>query len=79
MICERLRLKTVKRWLPTVIAKATDKLVINTALGFDTFMVMRHGVATEKKNSRNEIKRLGCYFCNDVVAPANVSRFSGGL
>jgi ubiquitin-like modifier-activating enzyme ATG7 len=56
------------RWLPTVMCKAYGKLVINAALGFDTFVVMRHGV-----KGPNRAKELGCYFCNDVVAPADVS------
>ncbi|KAL1999893.1 hypothetical protein VTN02DRAFT_3849 [Thermoascus thermophilus] len=55
------------RWLPTVMCKAADKLVMNAALGFDTFVVMRHGV----KNGSDREGELGCYFCNDVVAPAN--------
>lgn len=58
------------RWLPTVMCKAADKLVMNAALGFDTFVVMRHGV----KNGSDREAELGCYFCNDVVAPANVSQ-----
>lgn len=57
------------RWLPTVMGKATGKIVLNAALGFDTFVVMRHGL---KATSENEVE-LGCYFCNDVVAPADVS------
>lgn len=97
------------RWLPTVIAASKRKLVINAALGFDTFVVMRHGL---KKPSTNENvsgdsstscsssasscastpagpapsapgsslfsnipgHKLGCYFCNDVVAPGDSTR-----
>ncbi|KAJ5668798.1 Ubiquitin-like modifier-activating enzyme atg7 [Penicillium macrosclerotiorum] len=55
------------RWLPTLIGKASGKIVMNAALGFDSFVVMRHGVAEPK----DPLKELGCYFCNDVVAPAN--------
>lgn len=97
------------RWLPTVIAASKRKLVINAALGFDTFVVMRHGL---KKSSVNDCvvgdsstscssstsscastpagpassapgsslfanipgHKLGCYFCNDVVAPGDSTR-----
>ncbi|KAJ5101471.1 Molybdenum cofactor biosynthesis MoeB [Penicillium alfredii] len=55
------------RWLPTVMGKAAGKIVMNAALGFDSFVVMRHGV-TEAGHATAD---LGCYFCNDVVAPAN--------
>lgn len=105
------------RWLPTVMAKAAGKIVINAALGFDTYMVMRHGlnsvshissapeaeegmvvehpddgenpivraasdpvelngevrekrlVTSQDRNEEGE--ELGCYFCSDVVAPAD--------
>ncbi|ANB14741.1 Atg7p [Sugiyamaella lignohabitans] len=58
------------RWLPTVIASATNKLVINVALGFDSYVVMRHGVSpSEHPHSPH----IGCYFCNDVVTPVDVS------
>ena len=51
------------RWLPTLLCSVHDKPVINTALGFDSYVVMRHG--TRAQGTR----RVGCYFCNDVVAP----------
>ncbi|KAJ9614086.1 Autophagy protein 7 [Cladophialophora chaetospira] len=79
------------RWLPTVMGKATGKIVMNAALGFDTYVVMRHGVklappshdvdllkegetdiTEEEHDARaSQATELGCYFCNDVVAPAD--------
>jgi len=46
------------------------QIVINAALGFDSYVVMRHGVYDPNKP---EERRLGCYFCTDVVAPGDVS------
>lgn len=97
------------RWLPTVIAASKRKLVINAALGFDTFVVMRHGLkkptindsvsgdsSTSCSSSASSCAstpagpapsapgsslfsnipghKLGCYFCNDVVAPGDSTR-----
>lgn len=92
------------RWLPTVIAASKRKLIVNAALGFDTFVVMRHGLKKPKEprsedsspmSSSNSSScstpavtttpgaslfsnipghRLGCYFCNDVVAPGDSTR-----
>ncbi|XP_037274030.1 autophagy-related 7 isoform X1 [Rhipicephalus microplus] len=56
------------RWLPTVVAATQRKIVINAALGFDTFLVMRHGIAGDNG------EKLGCYFCSDVVGPADSTR-----
>ncbi|CAM1500804.1 Fc.00g099660.m01.CDS01 [Cosmosporella sp. VM-42] len=55
------------RWLPTVMGKAAGKIVMNAALGFDSFVVMRHGSESKEDGATS----LGCYFCNDVVAPAD--------
>ncbi|KAF2147564.1 uncharacterized protein K452DRAFT_282570 [Aplosporella prunicola CBS 121167] len=55
------------RWLPTVMGKAAGKIVLNAALGFDSLVVMRHGL---KPGGPGE-EEMGCYFCNDVVAPAD--------
>ena len=57
------------RWLPTVMGKAAGKIVMNAALGFDSYVVMRHGSESTPEGKTP----LGCYFCNDVVAPADVS------
>lgn len=57
------------RWLPTVMGKAEGKIVMNAALGFDSYVVMRHGSESKEEGALG----LGCYFCNDVVAPADVS------
>ncbi|KAL2159715.1 hypothetical protein VTH06DRAFT_2284 [Thermothelomyces fergusii] len=55
------------RWLPTVMGKASNKIVMNAALGFDTYVVMRHGALPEDGSEET----LGCYFCNDVVVAAD--------
>ncbi|XP_050368472.1 ubiquitin-like modifier-activating enzyme atg7 [Argentina anserina] len=78
------------RWLPSLLCANTNKITITAALGFDSFLVMRHGagpcsyshdskseatnaLSTDLNNlaltDRNGGHRLGCYFCNDVVAP----------
>uniref|UniRef100_A0A8C9C5E9 Ubiquitin-like modifier-activating enzyme ATG7 n=1 Tax=Phocoena sinus TaxID=42100 RepID=A0A8C9C5E9_PHOSS len=84
------------RWLPAVIAASKRKLVINAALGFDTFVVMRHGLKKPKLQGAGDLcpsrpvapadllgpslfanipgYKLGCYFCNDVVAPGDSTR-----
>ena len=69
------------RWLPALLAAHHGKIAINAALGFDSLMVMRHGAPaavcspvgkpSAPTASADATARLGCYFCNDVVAPAN--------
>lgn len=84
------------RWLPTVIGASKRKIVFSAALGFDTYLVVRHGVKADKaaqppittettkageaslaankslsSSASIDGNHLGCYFCNDVVAPGN--------
>lgn len=75
------------------------QIAITAALGFDSYLVMRHGagpnihtpdinshssgvvndvnsVASQMENlsakDGDSTRRLGCYFCSDVVAPIDV-------
>ncbi|KAF9610702.1 hypothetical protein IFM89_024141 [Coptis chinensis] len=74
------------RWLPSLFCANTNKITITAALGFDSYVVMRHGagplcsppVGNESPDALSvslddlstvDRGRLGCYFCNDVVAP----------
>ncbi|EEF39865.1 autophagy protein, putative [Ricinus communis] len=79
------------RWLPALLCANANKITITAALGFDSFLVMRHGpgplgsthdLNTEADNvldvavdnlavADRRGQRLGCYFCNDVVAPTD--------
>jgi ubiquitin-like modifier-activating enzyme ATG7 len=69
------------RWLPTLLAAAAGKVAITAALGFDNFVVMRHGLpgdsaaaaaaGSSSGAAAGVHTQLGCYFCNDVVAPLN--------
>lgn len=60
------------------------QLVLTAALGFDSYLVIRHGyrgkdtdmsVGTSMPRGPIPGNLLGCYFCNDVVAPGDVSGY----
>ncbi|KAK9706772.1 hypothetical protein RND81_07G150700 [Saponaria officinalis] len=76
------------RWLPTLLCATANKITINAALGFESFLVMRHGygplgssveapdvlssnLGNLSIGDKDGAQRLGCYFCNDVVAPVD--------
>jgi len=50
------------RWLPTLLAKRHGVLAVTSAIGFDTYLVMRHGSSGGDEDE-------SCYFCADVCAP----------
>lgn len=61
------------------------QLAISVAIGFDSYLVIRHGVSHEPKMKIEGIygdlslgkgetipgSLLGCYFCTDVTAPGD--------
>lgn len=59
------------RWLPTVLSGIHNKICLTIALGFESYLAMRHGLPANIHNEEKNGKRLGCYFCNDVIAPRN--------
>lgn len=68
------------RWLPTVMAAAHNKVVpskqicFSVALGFDNFIVIRHGGSPLGYDPKLRGTRPGCYFCNDYLSPTNTMR-----
>eukprot|EP00826_Nyctotherus_ovalis_P030187 TRINITY_DN2400_c0_g2_i12.p1 TRINITY_DN2400_c0_g2~~TRINITY_DN2400_c0_g2_i12.p1 ORF type:complete len:271 (-),score=79.24 TRINITY_DN2400_c0_g2_i12:17-829(-) len=59
------------RWLATGLSQLHNKICITAALGFDTYVVLRHGQRYDLHDASKHGERLGCYFCGDVVAPTN--------
>lgn len=53
------------RWLPSLLAAVHSIPLFNVALGFDGWLVQRHGVQVDGKLSG------ACYFCSDVIGPAD--------
>ena len=42
------------RWLPTVLASVHQKICMTIAVGFDTFLVMRHGLSSQQQGQLND-------------------------
>jgi len=53
------------RWLPTLLAQLYNKICISVGLGFDSYVIMRHGVAAWAHDKEKDPERSGCFFCND--------------
>lgn len=62
------------RWLPTVLANKYDKACITVGLGFDSFVIVRHGVSPKVFNPEIHHERICCYFCNDIITPQNTMK-----
>ena len=43
-------------------------------LGFDSFLIVRHGISPDKYIPEKHGERLCCYFCNDIVTPQNTMK-----
>jgi len=74
------------RWLPTLLCANENKIAITAALGYDSYLAMRHGAGPGGSSEGSDVlpamtklpaedvigrQRLGCYFCNDVIAPVD--------
>lgn len=63
------------RWLPTMIAVSQNKPLINIAVGFDTWVVMRHPINCEASLTIDtkllSSDQLGCYFCTSIEGIEN--------
>ena len=40
-------------------------------LGFDSYVIVRHGMSSAVHKQEVNGERLGCYFCNDILSPHN--------
>ena len=71
--------------MPSLLAACHGTCLLDAALGMDSFLVMRHGAGPPLQKGgaaeggaaaepANDNPRLGCYFCNDVVAPQDSTR-----
>ncbi|XP_051224914.1 ubiquitin-like modifier-activating enzyme atg7 [Lolium perenne] len=74
------------RWLPTLLCANENKIAITAALGYDSYLAMRHGAGPGTCSEGSSVvvgmtrlspqdvigrQRLGCYFCNDVISPVD--------
>lgn len=57
------------RWLPTVLCQAHDKLCVNAAMGFDSFVVMRHGARPLVKEEKK--KKMSSQGADDAAASSS--------
>ncbi|KAK0400589.1 hypothetical protein QR680_015335 [Steinernema hermaphroditum] len=72
------------RWLPSLIAAVHNKLCFTVAIGFNSFLAMRHGgeptgniedsLQDDPRSLPIPGSELSCFFCNDVTAPTNSMR-----
>lgn len=67
------------RWLPSFFCNIYNKICITAAIGFNTFLVVRHNYYNDLNidNSKklNTFKnKIACYYCNDIVSPTDSTK-----
>uniref|UniRef100_A0A5S6R321 Ubiquitin-like modifier-activating enzyme ATG7 n=1 Tax=Trichuris muris TaxID=70415 RepID=A0A5S6R321_TRIMR len=69
------------RWLPTLLSAYLSKMTFTVAIGFDSYLILRHGIGWKQQSAPDRCRQtsiskisgtdLACYFCCDVTAPGN--------
>lgn len=77
----KVNLLFIVQFLPfyNLIETVFVQLTFSVALGFDSFLIVRHGFGVNKEyqlplpvtSKMITGDQLGCYFCSDVTAPGN--------
>ena len=62
------------RWLPTILGQLYNKITISVGLGFDSYVIMRHGVSPFVHDKKKDPERSGCFFCNDYLSPSDTMK-----
>lgn len=54
-----------------MLCNVFEKMCFSVALGFDSFLIIRHGISIKTYKPELHGDRLACYFCNDISSPGN--------